>query len=148
MEKENAYAAGGLLSEHFTLDEMVRSGTAIRLGIDNRPDAEAVENMRVLCLEVLEPLRRRYGRIIVTSGYRCGKLNEAVGGARNSQHLRGEAADIYVSGQEMCGKYADFIRRNTDFDQLIREPVGAKNKRWLHVSHTRRRANRHQEIKN
>jgi len=148
MEKTNTYAADGLLSEHFTLGEMVRSGTAVSLGIGNNPDAEAVENMRVLCVEVLEPLRRRYGRIIVTSGYRCKELNKAVGGARNSQHLRGEAADIYVSGQEMCGKYADFLRHNTDFDQMIQEPVGVKNKRWLHVSHTRRRANRHQEIKN
>ena len=77
------------LSPHFTVGEFFRSGTAIRLGIDNNPDAhpgegistaEGVENLRALCTEVLEPLRRRVGRVIVTSGYRCQELNKAVGG--------------------------------------------------------------------
>ena len=90
------------LSPHFTVGEFFRSGTAIRLGIDNNPDAhpgegistaEVVENLRALCTEVLEPLRRRVGRVIVTSGYRCQELNKAVGGVWNSQHLKGEAAD-------------------------------------------------------
>ena len=96
------------LSPHFTVGEFFRSGTAIRLGIVNEPDAhpeegltneEVVENLRALCTEVLEPLRRRVGRVIITSGYRCQKLNKAVGGVWNSQHLRGEAADIYVPNQ-------------------------------------------------
>lgn len=76
------------LSPHFTVGEFFRSGTAIRLGIENEPDAhpedgltneEVVENLRALCTEVLEPLRRRVGRVIITSGYRCQKLNKAVG---------------------------------------------------------------------
>ena len=147
MENKMNHAADEHLSEHFTLGEMVRSGTAIRLGIGNEPDGEAVENLRHLCSEVLEPLRRRYGRIIITSGFRCERLNEAVGGAKGSQHLRGEAADIHVTCTEMCNRYAEFIRQNTDFDQLICEPIGAKGKRWLHVSFTRCRANRHEVIR-
>lgn len=131
------------LSEHFTLQEMTRSGTAIRHGIDNTPPPVAVGNLQALCQNVLEPLRRRYGAIVITSGYRSEAVNQLVGGARHSQHLNGEAADIYIGSQEKGVKYAEFIIRNTDFDQLILEPVGAKPKRWLHVSYTRRRANRH-----
>lgn len=137
------------LSEHFTLWEMTRSGAAIRHGIDNTPDAEAIESLRALCLTVLEPLRRRYGRIIITSGYRCQRLNRVVGGQRNSQHLLGEAADIHITSPEMAQRYASFIIRYTDFDQLIYEPAvrgGRRHPHWLHVSHTTRRYNRHQVI--
>lgn len=134
------------LSDHFTLDEMTRSGTAIRLGLDNTPSAIAIGNLKALCLNVLEPLRRRYGAIIITSGYRSPEVNQAVGGANCSQHLSGEAADIYIGSEEKGVKYADFLIRHTDFDQLLLEPIGTKPKRWLHVSYTRRRPNRHMVV--
>lgn len=134
------------LSDHFTLDEMTRSGTAIRRGLDNTPSAVATGNLQALCVNVLEPLRRRFGAIIITSGYRSRAVNRAVGGAKYSQHLSGEAADIYLGSDEKGVKYADFIIRHTDFDQLILEPVGERHKRWLHVSYTRRRANRHKVV--
>lgn len=146
MKENRNHVADRQLSDHFSLREMTLSGTGIRLGIDNTPEEEVTENLRALCIEVLEPLRRRYGRIIITSGYRCERLNKAVGGAKNSQHLRGEAADIHVTGTNMCVKYASFLQSETDFDQLIMEPIGAKEKRWLHVSYTRRRQNRHQVV--
>lgn len=131
------------LSPHFSLREMTRSGTALRYGIDNTPTKEAIDRLRLLCENVLEPLRRRFGRIIVTSGYRSPELNQRVGGAAASQHLRGEAADIYVSDTETAMRYARFLRDNTDFDQLLVEPLGRLGKRWLHVSYTCRHANRH-----
>lgn len=137
------------LSEHFTLQEMLRSGTAIAYGIDNTPTERDIENLRSLCRAVLEPLRRRFGRIIITSGYRSKKLNKRVGGVKNSQHLYGEAADIYVSNPEIAHKFAQFIISHTDFDQLIYEPAvrgGRLKPHWLHVSHTTRRHNRHQVI--
>lgn len=137
------------LSEHFTLDEMLRSGTAIAYNIKNVPTERDIDNLRSLCRTVLEPLRRRYGRIIITSGFRSRALNRRVGGARNSQHLRGEAADIYVASAEKAHKYAQFIIQHTDFDQLIYEPAvagGHTKPHWLHVSHTTRRYNRHQVI--
>ena len=121
---------------------MMRSGTAVRLNIKNVPDEQEKEALRQLCEHVLEPLRCRYGAITITSGYRCRKLNRVVGGAVNSQHLRGEAADIFIPSTETGRKYFEFIRYHTPFDQLIWEPRGALFPRWLHVSFTLRRKNR------
>lgn len=134
------------LSPHFTVGEFFRSGTAIRLGIDNNPDAhpgegistaEVVENLRALCTEVLEPLRRRVGRVIVTSGYRCQELNKAVGGVWNSQHLKGEAADIFVPDTAMAMRYGHILERHSAVQQLLLEPMGIQQKRWIHVGFRR-----------
>lgn len=123
------------LSPHFTLMEMIVSGTAIRHNIDNTPEAVHVERLRALCQNVLEPLRRRFGVIRVTSGYRCSALNAKVGGAPDSQHLRGEAADIHVSSREVAGKMFAYIRDNLPFDQLLFERRSGNGVCWLHVSH-------------
>ena len=134
------------LSPHFTVGEFFRSGTAIRLGIDNNPDAhpgegistaEVVENLRALCTEVLEPLRRRVGRVIVTSGYRCQELNKAVGGVWNSQHLKGEAADIFVPDTATAMRYGHIQERHSAVQQLLLEPMGIQQKRWIHVGFRR-----------
>jgi hypothetical protein len=134
------------LSKHFTLWEMMRSGTAVRMNIKNVPDEQEKAALRQLCQHVLEPLRCRYGAIIITSGYRCLRLNRAVGGVPTSQHMRGEAADIFIPNLEIGRKYFDFIKNNTTFDQLIWEPRGADVPRWLHVSYTTRRPNRMQVL--
>lgn len=127
------------LSPHFTVGEMMRSGKAP--GEASR--AEVIENLRELCRCVLEPLRRRVGRVIVVGGYRCEAVNRAVHGAEHSQHLRGEAVDIHVTGLEMCRKYAAILSQ-TDFDQMILEPTDSTLKRWIHVSYKRNGKNRHQ----
>ena len=141
------------LSPHFTVGEMMRSGKAVGMGIKNVPEvnpasgeasrAEVIENLRELCRCVLEPLRRCVGRVIVVGGYRCEAVNRAVMGAEHSQHLRGEAADIHVTGLEMCQKYATILAQ-TDFDQMILEPQESIKKRWIHVSYKRNGKNRHQ----
>lgn len=143
------------LSAHFTLGEMLKSGIAIRMGIDNniRRDEELHltgrrirQNLTDLCEQVLEPLRMRVGRVIVTSGYRCKELNEMVSGVPNSQHRYGEAVDIYVADKDICRKYARIIMTHATFDQMILEPQKSKQKRWLHVSYTRRFENRREVI--
>ncbi len=132
-----------MLSEHFSLREMTRSARALERCIDNTPPMTAVANMIVLCQRVLEPVRSRFGVTRVTSGYRSPLLNEVVGGVKNSQHTKGEAADIHLSSMETGRKMFDFIRDNLEFDQLLLEHCADNGSYWLHVSYTRRRKNRH-----
>ena len=130
------------LSKNFSLEEMLSSDTARRCGIDNKPQSEeVVENLRALCLEVLQPLRDHLGRpVTITSGYRCKELNKRVGGVRNSQHLKGEAADIRVKNREELIEMMKFLMDETQFDQLIWEKAGATE--WVHVSYKRNGNNR------
>ena len=123
------------LSENFTLEELIHSNTAERMGIDNVPkDEKVVENLRSLCLEVLQPLRDYVGAPVhINSGYRCPELNMAVGGVKNSQHCRGEAADIRIVSPKQGREWAAWIEDNCRFDQMLLE----RNKNgavWLHVS--------------
>ena len=135
------------LSKNFSLEEMLSSDTARRCGIDNKPQSEeVVENLRALCLEVLQPLRDHLGRpVTITSGYRCKELNKRVGGVRNSQHLKGEAADIRVKNREELIEMMKFLMDETQFDQLIWEKAGATE--WVHVSYKRNGNNRQQVFK-
>lgn len=98
-EKRNPANTGKVqLSEHFSLNEFIYSRTAIDKGIDNSPPPDAISAMKVLCSRLLEPLRALCGNkpMHVLSGFRCEELNRCVGGVSNSQHLTGEAADIYM----------------------------------------------------
>ena len=127
------------LSKNFTYEEFIRSSTAERMGIDNRPktkeeEKKVIENLRNLCLEVLQPLRDYVGAPVhINSGYRCKALNLAVGGVKNSQHSRGEAADIRIASSKQGREWAAWIEDNCRFDQMLLE----RNKNgavWLHVS--------------
>ena len=123
------------LTRNFTLEELCRSTTAERMGIRNIPtDEGGVENLRNLCLEVLQPLRDYVGAPVhINSGYRCKALNLAVGGVKNSQHSRGEAADIRIASPKQGREWAAWIEDNCRFDQMLLE----RNKNggvWLHVS--------------
>ena len=140
------------LSEHFRLSEFTRSATAIKYGIDNTPCIEDIEALQSLCINVLEPLRRRFGVIRITSGYRSPMLNDKIGGSHTSQHLRGEAADIHVGSLEVARKMYAFIMANIDFDQMLLEMKAGKV-HCLHISYTTERVNRrmarsHYEIHN
>ena len=125
------------LSEHFALEEFTRSATAARLGICNEPGADAISNLQCLCQEVLEPLREHAGvPIVISSGYRCRRLNKAVGGVTNSQHCTGEAADIHLPDAETGHEWFEYIYKHLVFDQLIWEYVGGTA--WIHVSYRRK----------
>lgn len=118
------------LSEHFSLAEMTHSQTADRDGIDNTPGEVEIDNLRDLCINVLEPIREVFGPIIVTSGYRCLALNKAIGSSINSQHIEGRAADIILPNHRL-ETVINWAIKNTAFDQAIREfpPRG-----WIHIS--------------
>lgn len=99
------------LTAHFQLEEFTRSATAIRCGIDNTPNEEQIANLKALCEEVLEPLRQHIGKpVVISSGYRCPKLNAAVGGVSNSQHMKGEAADLRIPSLAEGRQWMEWIR--------------------------------------
>lgn len=138
---------GDRLTKHFTLHEMTISGTAIRHGWKNEPDDLAIQNLQLLCENVLEPLRARFGVIRITSGYRSVQVNKAVGGVEFSQHRYGQAADVFVPNMEVGKKMFEFIRENTDFDQCIYEYEKKTGRHWLHLSYNVE-GNRHQAFMN
>ena len=126
------------LSNNFRLSEFTRSDTAKRLGIENEcSSVEQVLNLAYLCHTVLQPLRDRFGPIRINSGYRCPELNKAVGGAHNSQHMKGEAADIYLPSVDKGLEYLAFLKTLPAVDELIWEGKG--NTHWIHVSARRRK---------
>ena len=139
------------LTRNFTYEELCRSDVAERRGINNSPwtkeeEKKVIENLKALCMEVLQPLRDFLGKpVVISSGYRCPELNKAVGGVKNSQHMKGEAADIHVENTEHLLKIMHFIMDETDFDQVIWERNRAGTQ-WVHVSYKREGVNRHQVV--
>ena len=122
------------LSDNFTLAELTKSQTAKRLGIDNTPTPEQLENLIELCNKVLQPLRDAIGPIRISSGLRVPALNKAIGGSKTSQHcaINGAAADIDVEDNK---KVFDYIKDNIQFDQLIWEFGDENQPDWVHVSY-------------
>jgi len=133
------------LSENLSLSEVIKSNTAIRRGIDNHPTQEHLEALEDIAYNVFQPIREHFKVSIgISSGYRSRKLNEAIGGSKNSQHSRGEALDLDA---DMYGKITNkqifnFIKDNLVFDQLIWEFGNDHEPNWVHVSFTTRRPNR------
>jgi hypothetical protein len=125
------------LSKHFELAEFIRSSTAKRAGISNMPTNAHLENIKLLCEKVLEPIRVHFARpIILSSGYRSSALNRAVGGSSSSQHCSGEAADIDMDGTNVTNaQIFNHIKDNLEFDQLIWEFGTTSNPDWVHVSY-------------
>lgn len=118
------------LSENFMLSEFTRSETAIRKYLPNEPGPHHVENLKLLCKHVLQPLRDKLGPVIILSGYRSRPVNTAIGGSPNSQHMQGQAADIRVLGKSV-EEVTEWIKANVKkYDQLIHE-FGE----WTHVSY-------------
>lgn len=120
--------------KYFTMNELTHSATAIRKGIDNTPDNTAKANLTALVANILDPLREAYGKpIVVSSGYRCAKLNRAVGGVARSQHITGQAADIQSVSKSKADhkKLFELAQRlRLPYDQLIDE----YDYKWVHIS--------------
>lgn len=133
------------LSKHFSLEEMCRSNTARVRGLPNVPNAEQVKNLKHLCENVLQPLRDHLGKpVVINSGFRSQAVNMAVGGAKNSQHTKGEAADIKCKDFPFAKKIYAWIMDNLKFDQVILERKG--NAVWVHVSYCANGENRQQAL--
>lgn len=127
------------LSENFSLEEMIASDTAKIRKIDNTPTPAAKVKLERLCKEILQPIRDKYGHAItVTSGYRSPKLNAAVGGVKNSQHLTGEAADIKCTATSKATLFnlikSMIASKEIKVGQLIWEYGTKKEPNWIHVS--------------
>lgn len=134
--------------KYFTISELLKSDTAIKNRIWNGANREVEDNLIALVAAVLDPLREKYGNAIhVSSGYRCPAVNKAKGGSLTSQHMNGEAADIYVdAGAKGNFEIGKLIVQLGNFDQVIFENVGANDllPQWIHVSWKRQGYNRHQ----
>jgi hypothetical protein len=121
---------------HFTIEELCASDTAKAKGISNKPNMQQMINLVYLAAYVLEPLRVAMGESIkISSGFRSEALNKAVGGVFNSQHKKGQAADLCIDGNIEKGKrWFNYIRQHLPFDQLIWEH-DKKGTYWVHVSY-------------
>jgi len=130
------------LSLNFNLEEFTNSETAIRKGINNKPSEEIVLNLQLLCLNVLEPIEKLINKqIIISSGYRSKELNSEIGGAKNSQHVEGKAADIKVKDISTEDLFQIIIKSEIEYDQIIQE-----FDRWIHISYNKGK-NRKQKLR-
>jgi zinc D-Ala-D-Ala carboxypeptidase len=125
------------LSRNFSLQELTKSDTAIRKGIDNNPNADQIEKLKLICERVLQPVRDQFGRVKVTSGFRSPELCLAIGSSVDSQHAKAEAVDFEVNGVDNA-EVADWVYKNCETDQLILEfyTLGEPNSGWIHASYT------------
>lgn len=123
------------LTRNISLEELTTSQTATRLKINNTPTPEIIENLKVVAAQV-QKVRDHFGKpLIISSGYRSEKLNSAIGGARNSQHTKGEAIDIQSTNGYTNADIFNYIKNNLDFDQLIWEYGTRKEPKWVHISY-------------
>ena len=125
------------LTKNFTLAEMTKSETALRHGMANDPSETEIENLRLLCENVLQPVRDYYGMgVKVNSGFRHPLVNAKVGGSTTSDHCKGFAADIEIPGIPNA-ELAEWIAEHLEFRQLILEfyTPGVPDSGWVHVSY-------------
>ena len=125
------------LTTNFSLHELTKSETALRMGFDNTPGEAETEALRLLCEKVLQTVREHFGKgVKVNSGYRSPESNAAVKGSRTSDHCLGRAADIEIPGVANAD-LAQWIMDNLDYTQLILEfyTPGIPDSGWVHVSY-------------
>ena len=126
------------LSEHFTLYELVCSGTAEHHKLNNLPDDKQQQNLSLLVSRILEPARVTLGLpIAISSGFRSAELNYLVHGSKRSQHLSGSAADLHLLDEAYARRLFDILKANTNVDQLLMEH-NSEGVCWIHVSYSKR----------
>lgn len=133
--------------KYFSIKELCKSNTAIKNKIDNHPTPQIEDNLKALIEECLDPIREKFGKpITVTSGYRCPKLNRLVGGKPNSQHLKGEAADLVGDTNAKTREIFEIAKKLGNYDQLLYER-NSRGSIWVHISY-KKAGNRHQCLDN
>ena len=137
------------ISDHITYAEAIHSQTAKRKGIDNTPNPNQIEAMKLLAEKVFEPLRKWVGGPIkVNSFFRSPELNTKIGGSKTSQHCKGQAIDIDdVYGYKTNSEMYHWIKENLDFDQMIWEFGTDTQPNWVHVSYVSEENNRNRCLK-
>ncbi len=132
------------ISKHISYKEAIKSNTALRRGIDNKPGDYELTNMVGIAENIFEPLRKWVGGPIkINSMYRCEELNRAIGGSSRSQHCQGRAIDLDDTfGHKTNAEMFEYIRQNLNFDQLIWEFGDDYNPAWVHVSYVSSDQNR------
>ena len=129
------------LSPHFTLTELTVTGT----GLPNTPGLRETEALRALCVAVLEPFRGLLAvPLAVTSGFRSAEVNARIGGARGSQHMKGEAADVVPLGVDADEAMRAIVDSSIPYDQVIFYPHARTP--FIHVSHRADGKNRLQAL--
>ena len=142
MGKQQGTTTKTIKSEFFTLAELIKSSTADRHHIDNTPPTEVIKNLQYGVDMVLDPLRRLHNKpIIITSGYRCPKLNDLVGGVSNSWHTKGNAADIHVASLTDATTLFNNLQKLPSVDTVLFEHSGTGL--WLHVQWDMMKTPRH-----
>ena len=138
-----------MISKHISDKEGVYSNTAIRRGIDNKPNEDQLKCMELLANEVFEPLRNYVAKPIkINSFFRSPDLNTAIGGSKTSQHCKGQAIDIDDTfGHMSNAQMYHWIKDNLDFDQMIWEFGDDDNPNWVHVSYVSKEKNRNRCLK-
>jgi hypothetical protein len=120
------------ISKYVSYDEATKSQTAIRNGIINEPNDAELLNMKIVAVKCFDPIREYYGKPLkVSSFFRCKDLNSKVGGAKTSQHLKGQAIDIDAGSKIENKKIFEWAKANLEFDQLINE----YDYSWVHISY-------------
>ena len=135
------------LSKNLSLKEAIKSNTATRLGIDNKPEQWEINNLLAVAEKVFQPVRDHFGVPIgVSSGYRSKALNKAIGGSKYSQHMIGEALDIDadIYGKVTNAEIFNYIKDNLEWDQMIWEFGDDDEPNWVHVSYKESGFNRNQ----
>ena len=125
------------LSKNFSLAELTKSQTATRMGLDNNPNEDEQENLRLLCERVLQPVRDHFNHVVtISSAYRSPALCQAIGSSVDSQHAKGMAADFEIFGTPN-NEVFNWIKGNLLYDQMILEFWNSDepNSGWLHVSY-------------
>ena len=139
------------ISTNLSVEEVSKSLTAKRKGVDNTPKGDHLNNLISIAQNIFQPIRNHFGApIFVSSGYRSEALNKAIGGAKTSQHCKGEALDLDndAVGKPSNAEIFYFIYDNLDFDQLIWEfGDTTENPDWVHVSYVSEDKNRNRILK-